>query len=257
MSRIVRVFRRPRPVDRQLSFAQWPAAVYAIGDVHGCYEQLLALEREIVIDAAGFDGEKWIVMLGDYVDRGPDSALVLAHLLSSQPAGLRRFCLMGNHEAVLLNYLASPWQHREWLAFGGEATLASYGQQDSSERPALPLAHVDFLRSLPYTLSLPGVVFVHAGLRPGVPLSEQSPEDLLWIREPFLSTPDPLPRVVHGHTPGTEPVVTSSRICVDTAAFSSGVLTAVRVRDSDKIRILDSRGRVADADWPNTTWSGQ
>lgn len=255
MRRLASFFRRPPPANRRLSFPQWPSAVYAVGDVHGCYRQLVALEHAIEADAASLPGEKWIVMLGDYVDRGPDSASVVEHLMAQTSSGLRRFNLMGNHEAMLLNYLAAPLQHQEWLAYGGQATLTSYAQLNAADRPVIPQAHQEFLAGLPYTLSLPGIIFVHAGIRPQVPLPYQATDDLLWIREPFLSAVNLLPRVVHGHTPGTEPVVTSSRICVDTTAFRTGILTSVRVNGGPNIRFINSNGVTVDADWPSSLHS--
>lgn len=256
MRRLARFFRRPTPANRRLSFPEWPAAVYAVGDVHGCYRQLVALERAIAADAASLPGEKWIVTLGDYVDRGPDSASVVEHLMTPSSSGLRRFCLMGNHEAMLLDYLVAPLQRQEWLAYGGQATLESYGEQDAADQPVIPQAHRDFLTRLPYTLSLPGIIFVHAGIRPQVPLPDQAPDDLLWIREPFLSADNLLPRVVHGHTPGTKPVVTSSRICVDTTAYRTGILTSVRVNGGTNIRFINSDGVIVDADWPHSLRPG-
>lgn len=231
---------RERP---HLVATTWPAALYAVGDVHGCLAQLQALEQLIVDDAAGIEGEKWIVMLGDYVDRGPASAGVIDHLLARPPAGFQRFCLAGNHEAMMLDFLMSPHQDAPWLSFGGTETLGSYGIDikalnwaDSRSVAAaldsvMPAEHIDFIRKSPLYLSLPGLVLVHAGLRPDVPLDDQIEQDLLWIRAPFLDAvfPDGL-RIIHGHTPGPEPVVTPSRICVDTGAYATGRLTAVNVQ---------------------------
>src|SRR6266566_5297782 len=92
----------------RLKFDEWPAAIYAIGDVHGCIDQLLALEQRIIDDGAGFAGEKWIVTLGDYIDRGPSSGAVLDHIASPPPAGFKRFALIGNHEQLLLDFLDNP-----------------------------------------------------------------------------------------------------------------------------------------------------
>jgi serine/threonine protein phosphatase 1 len=229
---------------RRLNFEHWPAAVYAVGDVHGCLPELIDLELEIMTDAAAVVGEKWIVMLGDYVDRGEFSAQVVEHLVQPPPAGFKRYCLMGNHEQMMLDFLTDPVTHGYWLEEGGAATLRSYGADSfAAGRPGrhlaeiIPGAHLQFLRDLPISLSLPGWLFVHAGIRPGLPLSEQTDEDLIWIREPFLNSPLPPEfRVVHGHTPGPEPIVTRHRICVDTQCFLSGQLTAVRITpDGDAI----------------------
>jgi len=220
----------------------WPAVVYAVGDVHGCLAHLRALEALIVADAAEVAGEKWIVMLGDYVDRGPRSAEVLDHLMARPPAGFQRFCLAGNHEAMMLDFLAAPSAGSPWLTFGGVETLASYGidagavnWNDTNRARAIidshiPVEHLDFLRKCPLYLALPGTLMVHAGIRPGIALERQQEADLLWIRQPFLGAelPDG-ERVVHGHTPAQEPVVTKSRLGIDTGAFATGVLTAARL----------------------------
>jgi serine/threonine protein phosphatase 1 len=216
----------------RLAFHNWPAAVYAIGDVHGCLEQLVALEAQIAEDGLGLEGEKWLITLGDHVDRGPDSSGVIDHVMGPAPQGFRRFSLVGNHEAMMLDYLGDPERHGYWLDEGGVETLASYGvgAGDGSAQDWIPRAHVEFIEALPAYLSLPGWLFVHAGIRPGVPLGLQSEEDLVWIRAPFLTSQlTGGLRVVHGHTPGRDIVVTPHRIDVDTQCFATGKLSAVRV----------------------------
>ena len=216
--------------------------IYAIGDVHGCLGELHALEDMIVADAAGMAGEKWLVMLGDYIDRGPSSAQVIDHLLAPPPAGFQRTCLVGNHEEMLLAFLENPRRGGDWLENGGDTTLASYGvdlqrlKRSSAKAKAaaldalMPLEHREFLKGLPILVDVPGYAFVHAGLAPGVPLDRQDDADLIWIRERFLdAVPTPGLVVVHGHTPGTEPVVKPARIGIDTAAYATGRLTAVRI----------------------------
>ena len=225
----------------------WPAAIYAIGDVHGCLSQLRALEAAIASDAAGIAGAKWMVTLGDLVDRGPDSAGVIAHVLAPAPPGFTRICLRGNHEQMLLDFLADPDANGLWLAQGGEETLKSYGVRRalrSSSRAAalakkMPVAHREFLETLPVLLTAPGWAFVHAGLRPGVALDRQDDKDLIWIRGPFLDGP-PIPglRVVHGHTLVDEPEVLLARINIDTGCFASGRLTAVRITPDGATRLL-------------------
>lgn len=231
-------------IPARLFAETWPAAIYAIGDIHGCHRQLVELERLIAEDAAATAGDKWIVTLGDYVDRGPASAAVIEHLLGPAPPGFHRICLRGNHEQMLLDFLADPIAHEYWLGEGGMETLLSYGidlggfQEASVVAELLarigngvPAAHLEFVSSLPAMLVLPGWTFVHAGIRPDVPLERQSDDDLLWIREPFLSARGPLEtRVVHGHTPARSPVVTAARIGIDTQCFKTGRLTALRVR---------------------------
>jgi serine/threonine protein phosphatase 1 len=237
----------PRP---RLSFDTWPAAVYAVGDVHGCLAQLMALERQILKDGNRIAGEKWIVMLGDYVDRGPNSAGVVGHLLGDLPEGWRRFCLSGNHEQMMLDFLADPSTHLYWLDEGGVQTLRSYGVPMSpallapgTAEAGIPAEHIDFLRELPITLTLPGWLFVHAGVRPGIPLEEQSEEDMLFIREPFLEADEVGElRVVHGHTPSPKPISTPTRIGIDTHCFWSGRLTAVRILPSRETKFFAAQG---------------
>lgn len=238
----------------RLSAAERPPLIYAVGDVHGCLDALKALEAKISADAAGEPGEKWLVMLGDYVDRGPQSAQVLDHLTAPPPAGFVRICLRGNHEAAMLAALEDGARIERWLAFGGEATLASYGlnaTQISTLAGAgkarsklqllqayVPDEHVAFLTGLPVMLSVPGYVFVHAGLRPGVPLERQRDSDLLWIRDEFLvADHDFGVVVVHGHTPAVEPFLSPRRIGIDTGCFASGRLTGLRV-DANGVRVV-------------------
>lgn len=232
-----------------------PTAIYAIGDVHGCLAELLQLEARIAEDAAGFSGEKWLVMLGDYIDRGPASYGVIAHLLAPAPGDFRRICLAGNHEQMLLDGLHEPGRLSDWLAFGGTETATSYGLSPSALAPgrikrlgealrsAIPQAHLDWLEALPVCLCAPGLIFVHAGVESGRPLEEQSDEDLMWMRSPFIDQdgrPDLL--VVHGHTPAAVPRIAPGRIGVDTAAFATGTLTAVRLRQNEPPMFLASNG---------------
>jgi serine/threonine protein phosphatase 1 len=248
--------RRPR-----LQFEHWPAAVYAIGDVHGCLEQLLALEAQISADAAAFSGEKWLVTLGDYIDRGPNSPAVLDHVMGPPPAGFRRIALIGNHEQLLLNFLDNPPATLEWLEWGGLQTAGAYGmpgdpRQSWRRRPKLfaqglaqlvPARHLDFLRDLPTWLKLPNFLFVHAGIRPGVPLAAQEDEDLIWIRAPFLhGSASPDLTVVHGHTPVDAVEFAAGRVDIDTGCFFSGVLTALRVLPDGSTKVLQARGTPAD-----------
>jgi serine/threonine protein phosphatase 1 len=240
----------------RLAFHQWPAAVYAIGDVHGCLDQLVEMERVIADDGRRLDGEKWIVTLGDHIDRGPASREVVARVMLPAPPGFRRFALLGNHEAMLLDFLRDPLAHAYWLDEGGLATLASYGivLRDGSRDgvlaalAAFPADHRAIIEALPVSLSLPGWLFVHAGIRPGVPLSDQTDDDLVWIRGPFLTSQlTGGLRIVHGHTPGRDVVITPHRIDVDTHCFHTGVLSAVRVTPDGRTKLFsvagDPRGR--------------
>jgi serine/threonine protein phosphatase 1 len=217
---------------------------YAIGDIHGCVEQLATLHQAIVDDLAARPvAEPVLIHLGDYVDRGPDSAAVVEILAAGPPIpGLRTVNLMGNHEHMMLDALASGKAEAAelWLANGGADTLFSWGVP-RQVKPAdwaarIPRPHLLFLRDLPLVHREGPYLFVHAGIRPGVRLSEQARQDLLWIREPFLSSKgaffgEPGMVVVHGHTPVREPVVRPNRIGIDTGAVMGGVLTCAVLED--------------------------
>jgi serine/threonine protein phosphatase 1 len=233
---------RPKRARLQLDTAG--TAIYAIGDVHGSLDELLALEDAIVADASRLPGRKLIIMLGDYIDRGPASAQVLDHLIQPPPEGFERICLAGNHEVQMLDYAESRAGLSQWLAIGAAATLLSYGidyerlgqlyrsagQVDEVIRKAIPAAHLALLRSLPVLVEAPRYIFVHAGIRPDVELDRQSDEDLVLIRSAFYERAHLLKKyVVHGHTPVEEAERAGARINIDTGAYFSGRLTALRI----------------------------
>nr|WIE91833.1 metallophosphoesterase family protein [Mesorhizobium sp. WSM4875] len=218
--------------------------VYAIGDVHGCYDELRTLEQKIELDALQFRGRKIIIMLGDYVDRGPNSRRVVEHLMAPPPEGFMRVCLAGNHEVAMLAYLDGHLSLEPWLRVGGRETLFSYGIDPdrladlygSSEevveriREAIPATHVAFMRTLPVMICSERFLFVHAGIRPGIALEAQDEADLLNIRSEFLAAAHRLDRwVVHGHTIVDVPTLDGRRLGIDTGAFQSGRLTALRI----------------------------
>jgi serine/threonine protein phosphatase 1 len=224
--------------------------VYAVGDVHGCSDRLRAMHREIARDLATRPvGDAHIVHLGDYVDRGPDSAGVIETLLQPFPhagdgPGPRVVNLMGNHEEMMLSALANADTAPHWLANGGDTSLESWGVPMRSRardwESAVPPRHLAFIRGLPLMHAVGGYLFVHAGLRPRTPLARQSRLDMLWIREPFLSYDGDFPAVVvHGHTPESDPVVRRNRIGIDTGAFMGGPLTCV-VLEADRLGFLRS-----------------
>ena len=217
--------------------------VYAVGDVHGCLDQLASLHAAIGADLAARPPESGaralVIHLGDYIDRGPDSAGVVARLMApfAAPPGVaapEMLCLLGNHEDLLLGALDGRRGCAEtWLANGGVESLQSWGipWRTAPKRWAglLPAAQVEFLRGLPLLHRLGGYAFVHAGVRPGVTLEAQTRHDLLWMREPFLSSDADLGAVVvHGHTPEEPaPVLRANRIGLDTGAALGGVLSCV------------------------------
>lgn len=225
--------------------ARLPAGerVYAIGDIHGCLAELEQLHEAIADDFAAHPVRRaTLVHLGDYIDRGPDSAAVLTRIMTP-PAyleGMRIINLLGNHEAMLLDALDGDELVAEaWRANGGDAALESWDATGSNWRLAIPAAQITFLRQLPLMHVQGGYVFVHAGLNPNLALADQSRDDLLWIREPFLYFGGQLTHiVVHGHTPEAEsPIVGRHRIGVDTGAVFGGPLTCV-VLNGDKMRFL-------------------
>lgn len=224
--------------------------VYAIGDVHGCSDLLFRLLVKISDDAAQFPQAQVVVLtLGDYVDRGPNSRAVIEMLSRLKvKGGERMVALKGNHEAALLDFLEDPARGAVWCEFGGRETMTSYGVEAPVGRDleawtacrdafaaALPAHHLDFLQSLEVTARVGDYLFVHAGLRPGVPIEQQVEKDLLWIRDEFLKAkPWVEPVIVHGHTPTEGPVEALGRIGVDTGAYASGVLTAVRLQGESR-----------------------
>ena len=225
--------------------------VYAVGDVHGCADRLAVMHRLIADDLAARPiGDVTLIHLGDYIDRGENSAGVLDRLMtpwtapSTAVAAPRLIHLMGNHEQMMLAALDEGDTDTvlQWLSNGGSDTLASWGVPRRA-RPRdwprnIPAAHIAFLRGLAVQHQQGGYVFVHAGLRPGVPLERQSRHDMLWIREPFLSWQGELPGVVvHGHTPEHDVVKRTNRIGVDTGAVMGGVLTCV-VLEEDRMGLL-------------------
>ena len=216
--------------------------IYAIGDVHGRLDLLLDLLDRIETDSrARPAAETWIVMLGDLIDRGPDSKGVIDFFLQSAPAFARYRFLAGNHEEAMLESLADRGDPREtgWLRFGGMEALRSYNVPDdafetrgwllSDElRRYVPQAHLDFIANFEETVAIGDYLFVHAGIRPGVALQRQRRKDLLWIREGFLDDDtDHGHIVVHGHSITPQPVFAPNRIGIDTGAYLSGVLTAL------------------------------
>lgn len=216
--------------------------VYAIGDVHGRLDLLDRLLTAIdADDAARGPAETLLVFLGDLIDRGPDSAGVVARAMALAASGRAVRFIKGNHEEVFLAALAGrEGTMRFFLRIGGEETLASYDiagdefrDADHDELTALaqarvPEAHWAFLDGFEDQVEVGDYLFVHAGVRPGVPLAEQDPADLRWIREPFLAHEGGHGRViVHGHTIAPEVEERGNRIGIDTGAYASDRLTAL------------------------------
>lgn len=204
---------------------------YAVGDVHGCLDKLEALIAACRRHAGG--EEMLWVFLGDYIDRGPQSAGVVRYMLGLQAdASQHVIALKGNHEATVVALLDGSFPAMDWLCNGGTATLSSYGVRNVGE---LPKAHLEWMRSLPLTYDDGRRLFVHAGVNPRRPLDAQDDQDLIWIREPFLSDHRDYGRlIVHGHTPleTAKPDLRPNRLNLDTAAVFGGPLTAAAFDDT-------------------------
>jgi serine/threonine protein phosphatase 1 len=198
---------------------------YAVGDIHGSLMKLRRLITGCTEHAEGRPAR--FVFLGDYIDRGPESAGVIDYLIALQgrlPGGV--VALKGNHEAIALEVFDGTAPEDFWLSQGGEETLASYGV---AAPQLLPRAHIDWMRALPLRYDDGSRFFVHAGIDPERPLGEQNERDLIWIREPFLSDRRDHGRlIVHGHTPvaARTPDLRSNRLNIDTGAVYGGPLTA-------------------------------
>jgi serine/threonine protein phosphatase 1 len=222
--------------------------IYAIGDIHGCLDRLVALHEAIAEDIGARPAEHTtLVHLGDYVDRGTDSAQVIDWLINRPPVPADKVVnLMGNHELMMLSAVAGVDREAPgmWLVNGGADSLLSWGIPGSVPQAKwaarIPRQHLIFIRDLEISHRIGPYLFVHAGIRPGVPLDQQSRQDMLWIREPFLSSRDDHGAViVHGHTPKREPVVQANRIAIDTGAVLGGDLTCV-VLEADMLGFLRS-----------------
>jgi serine/threonine protein phosphatase 1 len=225
--------------------------VYAVGDIHGRADLLKHTFSRIDLDTLERRVTRPIeVYLGDYIDRGPDSRDVLEQLIARSKSR-EIVCLKGNHETFPLQFAADPGSLRDWAQMGGLDTLISYGLRppvhpDAEESgalatafgTALPSSHRRFLTQLVSHLTCGDFFFVHAGVRPGIPLRAQQEADLLWIREDFLQSEDDHGKIiVHGHTPVLEPEFWPNRINIDTGAYATGRLTCLII-EGDKLSFL-------------------
>lgn len=232
--------------------------VYAVGDVHGRFDLLQRLLGLIEQDAARpgagrrLPRRMAVVFLGDYVDRGPQSREVVERLMAGAPetgalAGAQWICVKGNHEEQMVRFVDDLAAGAPWCRNGGLETIRSYagaipeGQEKDMAAlqlllsRTLPPTHLRFLARLPVMHREGDYVFVHAGIRPGIAIEDQTPADLLWIRDDFLHDSRPLGGiVVHGHTPGPVPEIRANRIGIDTRAYASGNLTALVLEGTDK-----------------------
>lgn len=235
---------------------------YAIGDIHGHTELLREVHAWIAADQAKY-GAAPIVHVGDLVDRGPDCRGVVEYLRAGIEAGQDWVVLKGNHDRMFAGFLADMHWHDpglrpdfSWLHYklGGAETLASYGVRSAADRPtaavhcdavaAVPTEHLAFLQGLPTSFARNKAVFVHAGIRPGVPLADQDETDLIWIRKAFLEDPRDHGRlIVHGHTAIDWPAHYGNRLNLDSGAAYGGALSAV-VIEGHSAFLLTDKGRV-------------
>ncbi|MBW1721721.1 MAG: serine/threonine protein phosphatase [Deltaproteobacteria bacterium] len=200
---------------------------FIVGDIHGCLGMLQRL-----IEKIPWEPERdRLIFLGDYVDRGEDPKGVIDFILRLQAVSEKVQCLMGNHEHIFLDYLERG-NITAFLINGGNSTLESYRRASIQGKQELeiPPDHVSFLKALLPWIELEDHYVVHAGFRPGIPLEKQDLEDLIWIREPFIySDYDFGKRVIFGHTPFSEPLVTDSKIGLDTGAVYGNKLTCLEL----------------------------
>lgn len=252
---LVRKFRRP-PRQHVKPHVPDGCRVYCIGDIHGRADLLHDMHKKIRRDARNYKGKSTIVYLGDYIDRGEHSRQVLDTLISNPLEGFEPVFLRGNHERAMLDFIAFPGAAAAWLMFGGKEALSSYGivldyipsMQHVGELArqldcALPEDHREFLiTTCEDSWQCGSYYFVHAGIRPGVPLEKQTQEDKLWIRDEFLdSTINHGCIVVHGHSITSEPQILPNRIGIDTGAYHTGVLTCL-VLEGERQRLLQTGG---------------
>jgi serine/threonine protein phosphatase 1 len=248
-----------KTLPRQLRLADMPPLTYAVGDVHGHLDLYRKLEAQIIEEAAG--QPILIVLLGDLVDRGPDSAGLIDLMMARAPAGVQRLVLMGNHENMFLKFLTNPAKNMNWISYGGRETLASYGIYGDPTRgfdlpekrllqmieSSVPLEHIDWLRGLPGALYLgPRFFLSHSGIDPAKPLEAQTTRDLMWSRGMVAPPPEGV-TVIHGHTPIEVVDARGPYINLDTGAYETGRLSALRLIPEVEPAVLDVKSEHAAA----------
>lgn len=238
--------RRPSPPPPRRAAAPDGVVAWAVGDIHGRLDLLSPLVEALISDLEASSAERRIIIfLGDYIDRGPDSRGVIDLLAElSRRNWLETHFLRGNHEDRMEAFLTDPDMGPGWCDYGGREALASYGVVPPFDKTdtdgwiaaceALNAALDDrqraFLAAQEHSFTLGDYFFAHAGAEPGVPLDEQDPQQLMWVRHAFLNHPAPFERVVvHGHTPAETVHADDRRIGLDTGAYATGVLTALRL----------------------------
>jgi serine/threonine protein phosphatase 1 len=204
--------------------------LFAIGDIHGCLSKLQNLMGMIEVNPQN----DTIIFVGDYIDRGSDSKGVIDLVIDLRQRFKNVICLMGNHEKMLINYHFEGIDEEIFFLNGGHITAFSYGlvRTPKGVRMNIPEAHLEFYKSLRMFYETDRHIFVHAGLRPGVPLAKQNSHDMLWIRNEFIRTKHDFGKiVVYGHTPVPHPMVDETKIGIDTGAVYGGMLTCIELTE--------------------------
>jgi serine/threonine protein phosphatase 1 len=204
--------------------------LFAIGDIHGCASKLMDVLHKVSINA----DRDTLVFIGDYIDRGPRSREVVDIILGIKRRVRDVVCLIGNHEHMLINYHLHGTGEEMFFQNGGDVTAHAYGLKRTAQRVKMniPEKHLAFYQSLLPYYETEHFIFVHAGLRPGIPLSGQHMEDVIWIRNDFIkSTFDFGKKVVFGHTPIPKPLIEKNKIGIDTGAVYGGKLTCIELTE--------------------------
>ncbi|CAL4869825.1 Bis(5'-nucleosyl)-tetraphosphatase, symmetrical (plasmid) [Asticcacaulis sp. MM231] len=240
---------------------------YAIGDIHGRHDLFTTLIDAIRKDASALQQRPQIVLLGDYIDRGPDSAKVLTSIIElTEESWCDTEVLLGNHELFMIKFILDIADGPPWLNFGGIATLSSYGIASPGNRTdaqdwqdlqdelleKIPRSHLQMLSHAKIFYVSGDYLFVHGGVAPGVPIEDQTVDTMLWIRDAFLMSPKASDYVVvHGHSAKATADNLPWRIGIDTGAYATGILSAIRLHKAER-RILQVRtSGLIDADAVN------
>ena len=233
---------------------------YVIGDIHGYHDQLIRLQKIIDDDSKQSKGKKILIYLGDYIDRGPSIKDCIQSLIDFKPPNFTIVYLLGNHEQMLLNFLANKKNSLYvWINNGGRETLNSYGNKmeqyvDESMQLefndkildnfliSLSDTHKKFFYELKFFYEWQNFFFVHAGIDPSMPLSKQTKETMLWSRnENFLDSNLPFEKIIiHGHTASKKIIQKNNRICLDTGVFFSGILSGAKITATNKIEFFST-----------------
>jgi len=210
--------------------------IFAIGDIHGCLDKLKGMMERIDID----DDEDTLVFIGDYIDRGPDPKGVVDFVLELKSRLKNVVCLLGNHEQTFLNFYFHGRDSNLFYLNGGDTTIESYGLIETTEGKKInvPESHLKFFKSLVPYYETDDYIFVHAGIRSGIPMGKQNVDDLIWIRHEFIRSFHDFGKiVVFGHTPLPEPLIQPNKIGIDTGACYGGELTCVVLPETKIIQV--------------------